>query len=224
MTAFVIPNAIQVTTRKMKYTFASFITRDTSYEVIHNIWNLSHPRRNRSSTEHSTENGGSPESGAGVAPNDVAGAAAGANGVSSVPKKGPTHCACGKKGEHYETIMMDCLMPGTPAQIHTLMWTSSFIRDFMVNNQKLTGAFPLFYRFLSLVLVRNSTNIDVLCNFCPSQISKLLTGHRSLQVHNSCPEMSPTSDRSTTPLVPNPPSVKSTTRRSTRTLTTTFRS
>ena len=43
MTAFVIPNAIQITTRTSKYTFASFLARDTTYDVIHNIWRLARP-------------------------------------------------------------------------------------------------------------------------------------------------------------------------------------
>src|ERR1700743_32249 len=43
MTAFVIPNALQITTRKAKYAFASFLARDTVYDVIHNVWRLARP-------------------------------------------------------------------------------------------------------------------------------------------------------------------------------------
>ncbi|EEB93040.1 hypothetical protein MPER_08361, partial [Moniliophthora perniciosa FA553] len=39
--AFVIPNAIQITTRRAKYTFASFLARDTTFDVIWNIWRVS---------------------------------------------------------------------------------------------------------------------------------------------------------------------------------------
>jgi hypothetical protein len=46
MTAFVIPNAIQITTRQAKYTFASFLSRDTTYDVIANIWRLALPEDN----------------------------------------------------------------------------------------------------------------------------------------------------------------------------------
>lgn len=43
MTAFVIPNAIQVATLHAKHTFASFLSRDATYDLIVNIWKLSHP-------------------------------------------------------------------------------------------------------------------------------------------------------------------------------------
>lgn len=132
MTAFVIPNAIQITTRTTKYTFASFITRDTSFDVIHNIWRLSYPRRNDTAAEQislRSDSLGALDSNGGIT----------ANGHGSGPIHHATECACGKRGEHYDTVMMDCVIPGTPQQIHTLMWTSGFIRDFMVNNQKLTG-------------------------------------------------------------------------------------
>ncbi|KZT51598.1 hypothetical protein CALCODRAFT_503310 [Calocera cornea HHB12733] len=44
MTAFVIPNAIGITTTNdTKYTFASFLSRDTTYDVMMNVWRLSRP-------------------------------------------------------------------------------------------------------------------------------------------------------------------------------------
>ncbi|PWN49374.1 hypothetical protein IE53DRAFT_332164 [Violaceomyces palustris] len=43
MTAFVIPNAIQIATLHSKHTFSSFLSRDTTYDLIVNIWRLSHP-------------------------------------------------------------------------------------------------------------------------------------------------------------------------------------
>jgi hypothetical protein len=43
MTAYVIPNAIQIATLHAKSTFASFLSRDTTYDLIVNIWKLSHP-------------------------------------------------------------------------------------------------------------------------------------------------------------------------------------
>lgn len=43
MTAFVIPNAIQIATLHAKHTFTSFLSRDTTYDLIVNIWKLSHP-------------------------------------------------------------------------------------------------------------------------------------------------------------------------------------
>lgn len=43
MTALIIPNAIQVATLHVKHTFASFLSRDATYDLIVNIWKLSHP-------------------------------------------------------------------------------------------------------------------------------------------------------------------------------------
>ncbi|KAE8266620.1 hypothetical protein A4X09_0g5729 [Tilletia walkeri] len=43
MTAFVIPNAIQISTLHAKHTFTSFLSRDTAYDLIANIWRISHP-------------------------------------------------------------------------------------------------------------------------------------------------------------------------------------
>ncbi|KAL8280088.1 hypothetical protein RQP46_007418 [Phenoliferia psychrophenolica] len=43
MTAYVIPNAIQVTTLHARYTFASFLSRDTTHDLICNIWRMVHP-------------------------------------------------------------------------------------------------------------------------------------------------------------------------------------
>ncbi|KAI5479022.1 gram domain protein [Pseudohyphozyma bogoriensis] len=43
MTAYVIPNAIQVTTLHARYTFASFLSRDTTYDLVGNIWRMMHP-------------------------------------------------------------------------------------------------------------------------------------------------------------------------------------
>ncbi|GAA5899383.1 hypothetical protein JCM8208_001633 [Rhodotorula glutinis] len=43
MTAYVIPNAIQVATMHARHTFASFLSRDTTYDLIGNIWRMIHP-------------------------------------------------------------------------------------------------------------------------------------------------------------------------------------
>ncbi|GAA6004728.1 GRAM and VASt domain-containing protein [Rhodotorula paludigena] len=43
MTAYVIPNAIQIATIHARHTFASFLSRDTTYDLIGNIWRMVHP-------------------------------------------------------------------------------------------------------------------------------------------------------------------------------------
>jgi VAD1 Analog of StAR-related lipid transfer domain len=152
MTAFVIPNAIQVTTRTAKYTFASFITRDTSYDVIHNIWRLSLPHNSdpHQLSQFAVEERSSIRSGAtGQSPPLDPDNALVNGGLGTVPKPHRiTQCACSKRGEHYSETMMDCSMPGTPGQIHSLMWTSGFIKDFMSVNQKLAGALSLSTRYV----------------------------------------------------------------------------
>ncbi|KAH7338826.1 hypothetical protein B0J17DRAFT_570838 [Rhizoctonia solani] len=117
MTAYVIPNAIQISTRTTKYTFASFLSRDTTYDVMHNSWRLSHP---------------GPES---VSNEGVEVAEVGATGPSSAHK--PTQCVCGKEGKHYDTTVMDIVVPGTPEKIYNLMFASGFLKDFMAGEQKL---------------------------------------------------------------------------------------
>ncbi|CAE6507027.1 unnamed protein product [Rhizoctonia solani] len=118
MTAYVIPNAIQISTRTAKYTFASFLSRDTTYDVMHNSWRLSHPGPESVSNE-----------GAEIAE-------VGAVGSASAHK--PTQCACGKEGKHFETPIMDIVVPGTPEKIYNLMFASGFLKDFMAGEQKLT--------------------------------------------------------------------------------------
>ncbi|KAF8336291.1 uncharacterized protein EI90DRAFT_3045175 [Cantharellus anzutake] len=138
MTAFVIPNAIQVTTRNAKYTFASFITRDTSYDVIQNIWRLSSPQGG-GGLQHGEKV--SLRSAVGndsfIAPEDAP-SATGRDGDFGERKHKATQCACLRQGQHLSETMMNCVMPGTPEQIQNLIWTSGFMRDFMSNNQKLT--------------------------------------------------------------------------------------
>ena len=149
MTAFVIPNAIQITTRQAKYSFASFLSRDTTYDVIYNIWRLARPDDSMSA-RGSLDNGRAGmdhvrgESGDGVngvAPAPVGGVAvAGARGAKpSLLKNKVTQCACGKKGEHYNEKALETIVPGTPDKIYNLMFASGFIKDFMKVDQKLLG-------------------------------------------------------------------------------------
>lgn len=151
MTAFVIPNAIQITTRQAKYTFASFLSRDTTFDVIHNIWRVSRPDDVQSiSSARGSLEGGVGASTAAIsssAANGVEGgpgAAAAMNGaVKQMQKK--TQCACGRDGKHYTELAMDTVFPGSPEKIHNLMFASGFIKDFLVTEQKLLGEFHLLY-------------------------------------------------------------------------------
>ncbi|KAI6136118.1 hypothetical protein F5141DRAFT_1185197 [Pisolithus sp. B1] len=116
MTAFVIPNAIQITTRQAKYTFASFLSRDTTYDVIANIWRLARP-------EYVVDDAGSRTNSSRDDP------AAGVNKM--------THCSCSKNGGHLSEVALETVLPGTPEKIYNLMFASGFIKHFMRVDQKL---------------------------------------------------------------------------------------
>ncbi|KAI0035791.1 hypothetical protein K488DRAFT_42561 [Vararia minispora EC-137] len=126
MTAFVIPNAIQITTRTAKYTFASFLARDTVYDVIDNIRKL---ERSDVGSEQDVLISGP------VTPGGVA--AAGVGGTAPVPAHKVTQCACGREGKHYSETALDTVFPGTPERIYNLLFASGFMKDWMREDLKL---------------------------------------------------------------------------------------
>ncbi|KAG6895191.1 hypothetical protein C0992_002686 [Termitomyces sp. T32_za158] len=125
MTAFVIPNGIQVTTRQNKYTFASLLSRDTTFDVIHNIWKLERP----DDASISSVGRGSYD-----APDTQP---APADQEDSSPSRKATMCVCGKEGNHFAETALDAVVPGTPEKIYSLIFASGFMKDFMSVNQKL---------------------------------------------------------------------------------------
>lgn len=135
MTALIIPNAIMITTRDNKYTFASFMSRDTTYDVIHNVWRLGRPASALASRDDIRRKG--TDESRGILP--AADAPAAAGGAPAVKKV--TTCGCGKAGEHYSATAMEAVYPGTPEKIYNLMFASGFIKDFMRDEQKLLGAY-----------------------------------------------------------------------------------
>ncbi|KAI0640226.1 hypothetical protein C8Q77DRAFT_1046039 [Trametes polyzona] len=142
MTAFVIPNAIQLSTRTAKYTFTSFLSRDTTFDVLYNVWRLARPENSSVgslgiSPRGSLENGDSEENSDGSQP--MNGKVAGNGGAPKAVKQKQkvTYCDCGKAGQHYSETAMEATFPGTPEKIYNLMFTSGFIKDFMRDDQKL---------------------------------------------------------------------------------------
>ncbi|TFK69043.1 hypothetical protein BDN72DRAFT_870757 [Pluteus cervinus] len=150
MTAFVIPNAIQITTRQAKYTFASFLARDTTFDVIFNIWKLVRPEQalggpvltNTSNSVATSASASMSGSGLVTSPRGslegiaVVGGAGGKKVESRQPKV--TQCRCGMEGKHFSELAIEMVFPGTPDRIHNLMFASGFMKDFMVVDQKLT--------------------------------------------------------------------------------------
>lgn len=129
MTAFVIPNGIQITTRNTKYTFASFLSRDTTFDVIYNIWR--HARPDDSISVFSSARG----SLEGTSTDQ----ASQLNGAAKVAVNRVTQCVCGRSGNHLSEVALETVVPGTPDRIHNLMFASGFIKNFMTVEQKLIG-------------------------------------------------------------------------------------
>lgn len=129
MTAFVIPNAISVTTSSNKhYTFASFISRDSTYDVFNNVWRQSHSLPETDDEDApmtATSNGTHKSPTKAKAP------------MKAANDHAPTTCACGRSGDHYSETAMQATFPSSPERIHELMFTSTFLKDFMCNDQKL---------------------------------------------------------------------------------------
>ena len=135
MTAYVIPNAIQVTTPRAKYTFASLLARDTTFDVIFNIWRLARPDDSAAgSTRVSLDDGGR------MAMDEIRVAAPNGTADPSILRKA-TQCACGCAGTHFSETALETVLPGTPDRIHNLIFASGFMKDFMKDDQKLLGAY-----------------------------------------------------------------------------------
>lgn len=132
MTAFVIPNALMIGTRQSKYTFASFLARDTTYDVIYNIWRLVRPSDavdvDGQDTSRLVEDVASTP--------QINGAPLSIPGIAV---RKATQCKCGTEGHptHYDLVAMDIVLPGTPEKIYNLIFASAFIKEFLTVNQKL---------------------------------------------------------------------------------------
>ncbi|KAG8702014.1 hypothetical protein FRC08_003756 [Ceratobasidium sp. 394] len=132
MTAYVIPNAILVQTYSSEYTFASFLTRDTVFDVMQSLW---HPPPKPPAQLENGENGASAGEDAEAAREE--GVEEGAASGDDTAGHEPTQCVCGKEGQHYSIPVIDAIFPGTPEKIYELMFKSQFISDFLSVDQKL---------------------------------------------------------------------------------------
>jgi hypothetical protein len=118
--------------------FASFIARDSTFDVFINVWRQAH---SRSSSVYGGDDDPITDS-----PTDIANAGdatgkSGSGSGSAKPKvkRAPTKCACGERGEHYPEKAMEAVVPSSPESIYNLMFPSEFMKTFMSENQKLTG-------------------------------------------------------------------------------------
>lgn len=118
-----------------QYTFATFISRDTTFDVLMNIWRLCNPDAVMSATSVDR-----PRS----RPASFHGEGMRAGGVDTAALatgKGhaKTECACGKEGKHLTETALDTMFPSTPEKTWNLMFNSGWLKDFMSDNQKLRG-------------------------------------------------------------------------------------
>ncbi|WOO84709.1 uncharacterized protein LOC62_06G008226 [Vanrija pseudolonga] len=123
MTALVIPNAIGVVTSKEKYTFASLISRDSTFDVLMNIWRIAHPD---DVMAPSVANGAS-------RPPSITDCEA----PQAIATHRSTECACGKAGTHYAEVALDAVFPSSPEKVYNLIFNSGWFRTFLYENQKL---------------------------------------------------------------------------------------
>ncbi|WWC58203.1 uncharacterized protein I303_100739 [Kwoniella dejecticola CBS 10117] len=137
MTALVIPNAIQVSTGNAKYTFASLIARDSTYDVMMNIWRLCNPNAVMSSVSLGGTNMLGSRPGSVVGDEAEGPATAGTGGAGGSKGHAPTQCACGKDGKHYNEIALDTTFHSTPEKIYELMFNSGWFKNFLSESQKL---------------------------------------------------------------------------------------
>ena len=164
MTALVIPNAIQISNLRAKYVFASFLSRDTTYDVILNIWKLSHPtvpisdfhhesariQDNSlidSDTSHSTTNSIKSDSSLSKysykkhsKKNDYQKSISTRDNITRQSNQQPSiHRPTSIDPQlFFNEIAMETTLPATPEKLYNLMFTSFFIKDFMTS-QDLTG-------------------------------------------------------------------------------------
>ncbi|TIB97762.1 hypothetical protein E3Q17_03257 [Wallemia mellicola] len=162
MTAFVIPNAIQISTLRAKYVFASFLSRDTVYDVILNIWRLSHPTVPVSEDYHESAHLANQSSSQGDSDTSTASSITSSFSKSSKKRKSRSdkHSKSSRKQSsrkplprqptqrnpptihratkidpsvHFPDVAMDTTLPATPEKLYNLMFTSFFIKDFMTS-------------------------------------------------------------------------------------------
>ncbi|GBC02138.1 hypothetical protein RclHR1_04480002 [Rhizophagus clarus] len=119
MTAFLIPNAIQITTKDAKYTFTSFLSRDTVYELLTKI---------RDCSDYSDSNNERDSN----CPDDYDTDAPGTCAEEDFKRE--TICDCLKNNQHYDNIIMDVKFKGTIEKIYNLLYTSGFAAEYLKEN------------------------------------------------------------------------------------------
>ncbi|KAK9244106.1 hypothetical protein V1506DRAFT_542465 [Lipomyces tetrasporus] len=148
-TVGLFPNAIVIQTLHARNVFASFISRDSTYELMCSIWRNGEQAASSNSSEDSgmesdgdgdtfglEESDGESAVESGLAekvPGE--GSENGIGGVDIGPlKHPPTKCGC-KSNEHYEKVVCDVSFPAPIGRICNLLWgdNTTWIESFMKN-------------------------------------------------------------------------------------------
>ncbi|KAK9241436.1 hypothetical protein V1525DRAFT_429177 [Lipomyces kononenkoae] len=153
-TVGLFPNAIVIQTLHARNVFASFISRDSTYELMCSIWRNSEQAASSGSLDGSDSEsdgyldsfGGGESDGESVAEGgesekvsgDVSENAISAEAIGPL-KHSPTQCAC-KPNEHYDKVVCDSSFSVPIGRICALLWgeNTTWIESFMKNVLKVT--------------------------------------------------------------------------------------
>ncbi|KAK9464801.1 hypothetical protein V1512DRAFT_229950 [Lipomyces arxii] len=156
-TVVLFPNAIVVQTLHSRSTFASFISRDSTYELMQQIWhNEEHIGSSDSSRSGSGSDSDSDDVIADDSDDESADADAGDDDEKTLPadpnvaatsdssanvdvgptSHAPTQCSC---ADHYEKVVCDRTFPVPIGRICKLLWDDdpTWVMNFMTNELKL---------------------------------------------------------------------------------------
>lgn len=159
VTAFVIPNAIQISTLHARHFFTSFLSRDTAFELLNVIWKQNHPGFNQNlpfndseytpnkSTEASDASSESSETSEEVSetseptlhpisPHTQSRHLVRTN--TNKRRRTSTQCLCLRNGQHYENVSLDAIFTGTVEKLYNLIMTSGFVKRFIIEEEKCT--------------------------------------------------------------------------------------
>ncbi|GKT61956.1 GRAM domain-containing protein [Colletotrichum tofieldiae] len=120
-TALVFKNGLMISTLHAKHIFASFTSRDSTYDLIVNIWKLGHPTLRSSLNGVQLEVSGAGANGA-VADvvKDAVGVPSGGDDFPGPAAHAPTDC--GDSDTHYERIVGDDVIPAPLGKVYNLLF------------------------------------------------------------------------------------------------------
>ncbi|KAK3829385.1 MAG: GRAM domain-containing protein, partial [Benniella sp.] len=143
LTAFVIPNAISISTatNTKGHFFASFLSRDAAYDLLMAAWRKSFPcaanasalsnnasGRSRAESESPSDNRANDHRHT----NGEAKSSTKANGGGN-SNRAPTVCKCSKDGRHYANTYLQETYPGSVESLWKLLFESEFNKGFLTN-------------------------------------------------------------------------------------------